>query len=328
MNKITAVLISALMAAACSGLNPFGLDIRYEDFDLEGQIWAVSGFKGPYGQQEIGRMHYKDADDNLIAAEFSFKDGKATVVFPSGAYRTVGYTLDTKARTISFDKPITYGCEVRFNGNTYLGEDIKLGKFEMMTVSANMPGMQVEGKGLMFSFYDPSAASYSGLDLDKQQWGIAMVNMEKSSLTPLYEIEGEYGTKDSGRKPFDNGIVWANQFVYDNALFPWVDGVDLSTVHYGLKWCNPSESEAQWLLDNCDLVCVNNRTSMAFMHKTEHTFISLLLPSALGEESGFWLSSGKALVYKYLDPKDDTKTEARIITPEPGAKYHLFPVIR
>ena len=74
------------MAAACSGLNPFGLDIRYEDFDLEGQIWAVSGFKGPYGQQEIGRMHYKDADENLIAAEFTFKDGKATVVFPSGAY--------------------------------------------------------------------------------------------------------------------------------------------------------------------------------------------------------------------------------------------------
>ena len=113
-----------------------------------------------------------------------------------------------------------------------------------------------------------------------------------------------------------------------HTLFPWVDGVDLSTVHYGLKWCNPSESEAQWLLDNCDLVCVNNRTSMAFMHKTEHTFISLLLPSALGEESGFWLSGGKALVYKYLDPKDDSKTEARIITPEPGAKYHLFPVIR
>lgn len=248
------------------------------------------------------------------------------MVFPSGAYRTVGYTLDTKARTISFDKPITYGCEVHFNGNTYVGEDIKLGKIEMMTVTANMPGMQVEGKGLMFSFYDPSAASYSGLDLDKQQWGIAMVNMEKSSLTPLYEIEGEYGTMDSGRKPFDTGVAWANHFVYDDALFPWVDGADLSTVHYGLQWCNPSEAQAQWLLDNCDLVCVNNRTSMAFMHKTEHTFISLLPPSALGEESGFWLSGGKALVYKYLDPKDDSKTEARIITPEPGAKYHLFPV--
>lgn len=43
-----------------------------------------------------------------------------------------------------------------------------------------------------------AAASYS--DLDKQQWGISMVNMEKSSLTPLYEIAGEYGTMDSGRK--------------------------------------------------------------------------------------------------------------------------------
>ena len=65
---------------------------------------------------------------------------------------------------------------------------------------------------------------------------------------------------------------------------------------------------------------------MAFMHKTEHTYISLLLPPDLGEESGFWLAGGKALVYKYLDSVDDSKTEARIITPAPDARYFLFPV--
>jgi hypothetical protein len=135
---------------------------------------------------------------------------------------------------------------------------------------------------------------------------------------------------DSGKNAFDNGTIWADSFVYGDALFQWFDAADLSTLHYGPLWRTPSEANAQWLLDNCMLVRVtettNGEQSMAFMHKTEHTYISLLLPPALGEEYGFWLSNGKALVYKYLDPKDDNKTEARIITPEAGAKYFLFPV--
>ena len=327
MKKLAFLLVLAALTA-CNGLtsNPFGLDLKIEDFELEGHVYEVIGFKGPYGQQEIGRMHYKDAGGNITPAEFIFKDGKATVVFPSGAYRTVGYTLDTKARTISFDAPITYGCEVRFDGKTYVGEDIRLGKYDMMTAGA----AGVEGKDLMFSFFDPSAPTYSDVNLENQQWGISMVSREGASLTPVYEIEGEYGTMDSGKTPFDNGVTWTNYIVYDGALFPWVDGVDLSAIHYGPLWCNPSEAQAQWLLDNCNLVRVTNKTngevSMAFMHKTEHTYISLLLPPALGEEYGFWLSNGKALVYKYLDPKDDTKTEARIITPGPDAKYFLYPV--
>ena len=323
--KHYAIILAAAIAAACSG-HPFGLDLKEEDFELEGHIYSVIGFKGPYGQQEIGRMHYKDADGNTISAEFIFENGKATVVFPGGAYRTVGYSLDTQARTISFDAPITYGCEVRFNGNTYVGEDIKFGKYEMMT--AKFDG--AKEKDLMFSFFDPSAETYSDLSLEDQQWGISMVSEEAASLTPVYEIAGEYGTMDSGKKPFDNDVVWAKSFVYDDALFPWVEGADLSTVHYGPLWCNPSDELAQWLLDNCTLVRVTETTtgeqSMAFMHKTEHTYISLLLPPDLGEESGFWLAGGKALVYKYLDSVDDSKTEARIITPAPDARYFLFPV--
>lgn len=331
MKKLSAIILAAVLAAACSGLGmPFGLNLKMEDFELEGHVFEVTGFKGPYGQQEIGRMHYKDGSGNIISAEFTFKDGKATLVFPGGAYRTVGYTLDTKARTISFDAPITYGCEVRYNGQTYVGEDIKSGKYEMMTAGA----AGVDGKDLMFSFFDPSAKTYSDLSLDNQQWGISMVSREKASLTPVYEISGEYGTMDSGKNAFDNGTIWAKSFVYGDALFPWYEAADLSTLHYGPLWCNPSEAQAQWLLDNCSLVRVtettNGEQSMAFAHKTEHktefTYISLLLPPDLGEEYGFWLSNGKALVYKYLDPKDDSKTEARIITPEAGAKYFLFPV--
>lgn len=325
-----AYLLALVAMTACSGLGmPFGLNLKIEDFELEGHVYEVTGFKGPYGQQEIGRMHYKDAGGNIISAEFTFKDGKATLVFPGGAYRTVGYTLDTKARTISFDAPITYGCKVRYNGQTYEGEDIKSGKFEMMTAGAS----GVDGKDLMFSFFDPSAQTYSDLSLEDQQWGISMVSREKASLTPVYEIAGEYGTMDSGRDAFDNGTIWANSFVYGNALFQWFDAADLSTLHYGPLWRTPSEADAQWLLENCNLVRATNKKngekSMDFMHKTEDTYISLLsllIPPAIGEEYGFWLSNGKALVYKYLDTMDDTKTEARIISPEAGAKYFLFPV--
>lgn len=325
MKRFSAIILAAAFAVACGGGgNPFGLDLKIEDFELEGHVFSVTGFKGPRGQQEIGRMHYKDADGNLTAAEFTFKDGKATVVFPSGAYRTVGYSLDTEERTISFDAPVTYGCSVRFDGKTYAGQDIVFAKYDMMTAGT------AAVKDLMFSFFDPSAPSYSDLSLEDQQWGIAMVSREGASLTPVYEISGEYGTMDSGKKPFEEGTRWAESFVYGDALFPWVEGADLSTVHYGPLWSNPSEDLARWLLENCNLVRVTETTtgedSMAFMHKTEHTYISLLLPPALGKEYGFWLSGGKALVYKYLDEVDDTRTEARIITPEPGSKYFLFPV--
>lgn len=321
------MILAAALSAACTGSGSlFGLDLKMEDFELEGHVFSVTGFKGPRGQQEIGRMHYKDAEGNLIAAEFTFKDGKATVVFPSGAYRTVGYTLDTEGRTISFDAPVTYGCVVHSNGETYAGQDIMFAKYDMMTAGAS----GVEGKDLMFSFFDPSADTYSDLSLEDQQWGIAMVSRKSASIEPVYEISGEYGTMDSGRKPFDEGTFWAKGFVYGDSLFPWVEGADLSSVHYGPLWCNPSEAQARWLLENCDLVRVTETTNgeeiMAFMHKIEHTYVSLLLPPALGEEYGFWLSGGKALVYKYLDEVDDTRTEARIITPEPGSMYFLFPV--
>ena len=331
MNKLSAIILAAILVAACNPLG--GFNIKYEDFDLEGEFWAVSGFTGPYGQQEIGRMHYRDENDELIPAEFLFSGGKARVVFPSGAYRTVGYTLDMNARTITFDAPITYGCEINYNGNKYVGEDITLGKFDMMTVSISLPGQKVEGKGLMFSFYDPSANNFSSVDIDKQQWSISMVNMSVASLTPVYEIAGEYGTKNRGADTFGNATLWSDECVYENALFPWVDGADLSTVHWGPQWRNMSQADAQWLLDNCKYCRVwHNRDDgtkgFYFIYtNNEGRNLGLEFPCGdVNEELGVWLSNGKALVYKVTDPKNDTSAEARIITPEPGAQYFLRPV--
>lgn len=335
MKRLSAIILAVILAAAC---NPFsGFNIKYEDFDLEGEYWAVSGFTGPYGQQEIGRMHYRDENDELIPAEFFFSDGKARVVFPSGAYRTVGYALDMKARTITFDAPITYGCEVNYDGQKYVGEDITLGKFDMMTVTLSVPGQKIEGKGLMFSFYDPSAKDFSSVDIQKQQWSISMVNMSVASLMPVYEIAGEYGTKNTGINTFQldsPSSLWSDECVYEDATFPWVDGADLSTVHWGPQWRNMSQADAQWLLDNCQYCRVwHNREAgtkgfyFIYVNPTTGRNYGLEFPCGdVNEELGVWLSNGKALVYKVTDSKNDTSAEARIITPEPGAKYFLRPV--
>ena len=327
MKKLSAIIITAIIAAAC---NPFGFNIKYEDFDLEGQFWAVSGMQAPYGQQEIGRMHYVNENDELIPAEFYFSGGKARVVFPTGAYRTVGYSMDTKARTITFDAPITYGCEVNYNGNKYVGEDIVKGKYDMMTMTVTAPGMKVEGKGLLFSFYDPSASTFTAVDIEKQQWSISMVNMVELSLEPLYEISGEYGTKSQGSNlGAEDAAKWSSECVYNDALFPWVEGLDLCQIHWGPAWRTPTEAEAQWLLDNCTVLKAKQKGTdnyyMYFMYEATGRSISFPVGD-INEEMGFWLSNGKALVYKATDPHYDTATEARIITPEPGAKYFLRPI--
>jgi len=332
MKKIGAIILVAVMTAACNPLSL--LNISYEDFDLEGQFWAVSGMTAPYGQQEIGRMHYRDADDNLVPAEFLFSGGKVRVVFPSGAYRTVGYKLDAGARTISFDAPITYGCEVNYNGNKYIGQDIKLAKYEMMSVGVNIPGQKFNGEGLMFSFFDTSAKDFLSVDLDKQQWAVNMVNMEKALLTPVYEISGEYGTKEIGVNSFklDNPpTLWSTECVYEDAVFTWVAGADLSSIHWGPKWRNMSEADAQWLLDNC--VCRrvwhDREAGTKGFYFISSDNLGLEFPCGeVGEELGVWLSNGKALVYKVTDPRNDSSAEARIITPSADAKYFLRPVLK
>ena len=322
MKKIGAIILVAVMTAACNPLSL--LNISYEDFDLEGQFWAVSGMTAPYGQLEIGRMHYRDDDDNLVPAEFLFAGGQVTLVFPSGAYRTVGYKLDPNARTISFDAPITYGCEVNNSGNKYIGQDVTLAKYEMMSV----------GGGLMFSFFDTSAKDFLDVDIDRQQWAVNLVNMEKALLTPVYEISGEYGTKEVGVNSFrlDNPpTLWSTECVYEDAVFPWVDGTDLSTVHWGPKWRNMSEADAQWLLDNC--VCRrvwhDREAGTKGFYFISSDNLGLEFPCGeVGEELGVWLSNGKALVYKVTDSRNDSATEARIITPSSGEKYFLRPVLK
>ena len=330
MKKAIWAVLSALLLTACN-MSPldFLTGNLEADFDETEELWAVSGITAPYGQQEIHRLHY-DGDDGLVPAEATFKDGKMTLVFPSGAYRTIGYTLDRKSKTVTFDEPLTYGCTVKYNGEQYVGQDIKRAKFDMMTLSMAVPGTNFKGDGKFMSFYDPSAASFAAVDIDKQQWRIAMVNMTQHDIIPLYEIKGEYGTMDQGTDLGAEGAPkWARECVYENALFPYVEGVDLCKVHFGPQWCTPTEADAQWLLDNCNLLKALQKDSgkyyMYFVNKA--TDRSLGFPiGEVNEEMGFWLSNGKALVYKATDPHNDTSTEARIITPEIGAKYFLRPV--
>lgn len=317
MKGIAFLSLAIVSVVACSGLNSFDTELRYEDFDLDGQCLIVNSIQAPKGQQEIERMLYKDVNGNMVPAEFRFKDGKVTVVFPSGAFRTVGYTLDSKARTISFAAPITYGCEVVYDGELCTGEDIQTAKYEMMKTGRD---------GFIFSFFDPSADSYSEVSLENQQWGLSL--MKGSSITPIYEIAGEYGTREQGNNFNTAGVpFWSIECVYSNAVFPWMDGVDLSCVHYGPEWRNPTEAEAQWLLDNCVLarvIIIAPFEPFGFLYGNS-SLLYMPVPPLSGERVGFWLSNGKALVY---NSTGDSPAEASIITPEPGAKYFLRPVRR
>ncbi len=330
MKRTASFLLAAVIAASC--INPLGMisGSTNADFDIEKELWAVSGFTAPYGQQEIQRMHYR-GDDELVPAEVTFKNGKMTLVFPSGAYRTIGYTLDRKAKTISFDAPVTYGCTVRTGGQEYVGSDVTFAKYEMMTLSMNLPGNSFNGEGKFFSIYDPSASSYSDVDINRQQWRFNLVNMQKLSLEPLYEIKGEYGTMSQGvNLGVEGAPKWSSDCIYGDATFPWVPGIDLCTVHYGPQWRLPTEADAKWLLENCNLLRVHDKDydqdRMYFVHSNNK---SISFPCAdVNQELGFWLSAGKALVYKATDPRNDTSTEARIITPGQGTSLFLRPVKR
>ena len=327
MKKVLSIILAVAVLAACGDPLSMLTGSTNANFELGEELWAVSGFTAPYGQQEIHRLHYDSPDDGLVPAEVSFKGGKLTLVFPSGAYRTVGYTLDRQAKTITFDAPITYGCTVRTNGQEYVGKDITFAKYDMMTISMAFPGTQFKGEGKFFSIYDPSASSFSDVDIEKQQWRIAMVNMTQHNIKPLYEIAGEHGTMDRGSNlGVDGASKWAGECVYENALFPYIDGVDLCTVHYGADWHTPTEAEAQWLLDNCDLrkTMIQSTGNYGMYFIAKETSRGLQFPiGEVNEELGFWLSNGKAMVFKLTGPQSASDTQAQIISPEKDAKYFL-----
>lgn len=114
-----ALLLPVLLSAACSITSvPGGV---YTDFDVRDKVWAVSGFSAPKGYQEIIDLHYDSLPDNdtlgLVCAELLFTDDSLTIVYPSGAYRSMGYSLDGKSHTAVFDGVLVYG--------SYDAEDVR-----------------------------------------------------------------------------------------------------------------------------------------------------------------------------------------------------------
>lgn len=327
MKKLVLLALSALLTSACniSPLDMFGLNLQKEDFEWEHVIFEQSGMKAPAGYQELGRMSYRVSEDESIHARITFEDGKVTIVFPSGGYRTVGYTVDKKNRTVTFDAPLIYATPV-----------ITHAKYDMMTAASTAP--EAGGAKLkMLSFYDPSADDFINVDIEKDQWSLSMASVSQSEVQAVYPIEGEYGTTETGHELVPGKGFWAQHCVGADKLFAWVEGVDLGRIYYGPAWRYPTREEAGALIDGSDFLHVlyNDVELFAFGLKASYegddmkgTYDSLILPFAEENDGvhagGIWLSDGAALVYSY--DSGTRQCSAQIQEAPSGAQYYVRPV--
>lgn len=334
MKKLTILLGSAFVLLSCNGVKMgLGLDLKDEDFELEGITFQQTGVKGPIAYQELNRFSYQDSDGERIVSELSFRDGKMTLVFPSGGYRTVGYTLDRNTHTIAFDAPVIYGSTIRHQGVTHVGENVTKAKYEMMTLSATM----VEGKDLMLSLYDVAAADFSSVDMEKGQWSLSVMSVNKPSLPPVYPLVGEYGTTlnphqlvEGEDKPY-----WSQECIADGHLFPWVKEVDLARIHYGPAWRYPTAAEVEELLELSECTGAVGSDGQKTFHVVyllsgeevdgKMFYDTLSFPYAAVSDGlcsgGIWLADGRAFVYSYDYATREVKAE--IVQPGPAATYFV-----
>lgn len=88
MKRIVWLLALAVVALSCETLMGGGSE-KVDQEILQREHWSVCGMKAPREYQELNRFSYDynpaDEEDGYVGAEADFKDGKMTIVFPSGA---------------------------------------------------------------------------------------------------------------------------------------------------------------------------------------------------------------------------------------------------
>ena len=88
-------------------------------------------------------------------------------------------------------------------------------------------------------------------------------------------------------------------------LFPKPD-LDLGEVYYGLDYTMPTEEQAQKLIDNCSSITHRNSSGDEYIvvgNESESGSLRFPKPQAPGEQLGFWLADGSALIYSYGEDK-------------------------
>ena len=298
MKKVFAFAALLFAALACN-VSPD----TTADFPIEGR-WSFTGCKGPKGYQEAHRLSYDPNPDDdvpsMISAEFVFRGGKLQMVFPSGAYRTISYSVNKDARTISFDGPFMYG--------DYGSTDITSCKYTLF-----------EYEGMQFiTLYD--AADPNHADISKGEWSVSMMHVDQSWVDPLYLIDCKYGTTASySDLGIEGGPSWASSLLADGKTVQFSSQVDLCTIYGGPQWRLPTPEEAQNLLDHtvAEYVLLNGKDAVTLSKK-----VFIYTPET-DIEYGFWLSDGQALV---VSRTADRKASARITKPVSNLSFSLKPV--
>ena len=335
MKRILWLLALAVVALSCETLMGGGSE-KVDPEILQREHWSVCGMKAPREYQELNRFSYDynpaDEEDGYVGAEADFKDGKMTIVFPSGAFRVLKYTLSSDGKSVTFDKPLHYG---HYGAKDITACKVAEDKMNIGDIFALMGYRGVKTEDSHFiCFYEGS--SLSGVDMSKGEWRLNFVSGHlKDELVPLHEIDCEYGTAWKPTTLFDDAPAWAMYYADSGAAMPWAADYDLARIYYGPAWRLPTRAEAQRLIDECiankhnrvlreDGEIIDNRTGIIFIPKedTSRDFFMEVGPNE-GDERGFWLADGSAFVGK-ID--SGNKVSVSIVTETAGKSYCVLPV--
>ena len=329
MKRIVLLLALAVVALSCETLMGGGSE-KVDPEILQREHWSVCGMKAPREYQELNRFSYDynpaDEEDGYVGAEADFKDGKMTIVFPSGAFRVLKYTLSSDGKSVTFDKPLHYG---HYGAKDITACKVAEDKMNLGDIFALMGyrGIKTEDSHFI-CFYEGS--SLSGVDMSKGEWRLNFVSGHlKDELVPLHEIDCEYGTTLTPVKLFDDCAAWSHDFVDTLAVFPKTMDYDLAKVYYGPAWRLPTRAEAQRLLDDCTMGKMNMKfngettSGVYFTSKTDEKRNVYFQSLPTAGECGFWLSDGSAFIFGY-DSKN--KAFASISDDTEGKSFRVLPV--
>jgi len=308
MKKAIYLLLGILVAAGCMGL----IDLPFH-FPLEGKYWAVIGLVAPKEYQELGRLHYDykpdDEKEGLVPAELSFTEDEMTLVFPGGAYRKMGYKLDSVSQTISFDGVLLHGA------------------FGAPDVTSCKYYMEVLLGGEYVTFYD--AADREKANPDAGEWSLTFSSMISHNITPQLEIDCEYGTMFSGsRYGLEDGPLWNCEFADGDAPVPFYTGFDMATAYFGPAWRLPTRSEGEYVLSASVARRVKGEDdgahSVGLLHEAEDGYWEGLVLSApeMDVTYGFWLADGSAITYAW----HEDGAEAALLTETEGKEFFVLAV--
>ena len=257
---------------------------------LESNHWGTAGFVIPKEYQEMNDFHVvlaegEDLNESAVT-DVIFEGNSVTLVFPGGGWRTTTFTYDEKSGLMKFDKPLIYGTR------NFGGEDI----YECHFLQDQILGAD------HIAFFDASVDDWQKVDINKGEWRMTMAPMDERQNEKLYEIDCIYGTS---YKPLDLGIEggasWAYKNVDNDKLFPLMK-LNLGEIYYGLEYTMPTVGQAQKLIDNCFCLATKSSDGEGYVILgNKNGSFEMPMPSAPGEQMGFWLVGGSAFVYSYGD---------------------------